>query len=171
MGARCGMFRWIFSQDTEEIAELLVMLIIVLISELKNKSSELLRDEIKKFEHVKEFSGKSSSSRGEGCMFRFDGPLQECFFDIIDEQKIDGSMSLYVTGEDGQYYGFKLFCNLLTGVVTVDARDSNLVSINEKRATRKARKLCKVFARKYRSAMSGRVVDWQRVFGGVKKSE
>jgi len=151
------MFRWLFSQDTEEIAGLFVMLISVSINELKHKGSDFLRDEIKNFEHVKDFTGKGQS-RDEGYTFYFDGPLREFFFDIIDERKIDGGMSLFITGEDGQYYGFKLFCNLLTGTVTVDARDSSLISIDGKRATRKARKLCKVFARQYASAMSGSVL-------------
>jgi hypothetical protein len=60
------MFRWIFSDDTEEITELFVNLIGAFMSDLKNNGSDVLRDEIKNFEHVKEFSGKSSSSRGEG---------------------------------------------------------------------------------------------------------
>jgi hypothetical protein len=49
------MFGWIFSQDTEEIAELFVMLIVVFISDLKNKGVDVLLDEIKNFEHIKEF--------------------------------------------------------------------------------------------------------------------
>ena len=36
-------------------------------------------------------------------------------------------MNLFITGEDGRYYGFKLFCDLLTGIVTVDVRDSTFV--------------------------------------------
>ena len=142
------MFRQIFSQDIKEIAELLVVTIAFFINELRNKGIDVLRDEIKHFEHVREFSGKSHTG-AEGCAFYFDGLLKEFFFDIIDRRKIDGSMSLYITGEDGRYYGFKLFCDLLTGVVTVDARDSTFVGIDGKRATKKARKLCKVFARKY----------------------
>jgi hypothetical protein len=40
------VFRWIFS-DTEEIAELLVMLIGVFIGVLQNRGGDVLRDEIK----------------------------------------------------------------------------------------------------------------------------
>ena len=47
------MFRWIFS-DTEEIAELLVMLIGVFIGVLQNRGGDVLRDEIKAFEHVED---------------------------------------------------------------------------------------------------------------------
>jgi hypothetical protein len=163
------MFRWIFSQDTEEIAELFVMLIVVFMSDFKNRGTDVLLDEIKNFEHTKEFRGKSQTFTGAegGCTFYFDGPLREFFFDIIDRRKIrDGSMSLLITGEDGRYYGFRLFCDLLTGLVTVRAEDSTLVSMNGKRATRKARKLCKVFAQRYGSAMSGTIVDWRRVLSG-----
>jgi len=145
------MLRWLFSKDTEEIAELFVLLICVFISDLKNKGSDVLLDEIKNFGHIKSFRAKSQRFTGDegGCTFYFDGPLREFFFDIIDRRKIDGSMSLYITGEDGRYYGFSLFCDLLTAGVTVNARDSTFVSMDGKRATRKARKLCKVFAEKY----------------------
>src|SRR5258707_9340250 len=144
------MFRWIFSQDIEEIAELFVMLIVVFISDLKNKGSDVLLDEIKNFEHIRNFRRKNPTFTGAegGCTFYFDGPLREFFFDIIDRRKIDGHMSLIITGEDGAYYGFRLFCDLLKGAVTVRAEDSTLVSMNGKRATRKARRLCKVFAQR-----------------------
>jgi hypothetical protein len=87
------MFRWIFSQDTEEIAELLVITIAVFIRELKDKGSEALLDEIKNLGHIKSFRGKSQRFTGDegGCTFYFDGPLREFFFDIIDRRKIDGS--------------------------------------------------------------------------------
>jgi hypothetical protein len=48
------MFRWIFSQDTEEIAELLVTTIAVFRSELKDKGSEAFQ-EIGKQKFVREF--------------------------------------------------------------------------------------------------------------------
>jgi hypothetical protein len=159
------MFRWIFSQETEEIAELFVMLLVVFMSDLKNKGSDVLLDEIKSFEHIKEFRGKNHTG-DEGCSFYFDGPLREFFFDIIDRRKIDGSFVLIITAEDDRYYGFRLYCDCLTGRVTVDARDSTFVSMDGKRATRKARKLCKAFAQRYGSAMSGTIVDWRRVLGG-----
>ncbi len=144
------MLRWLFSQDTEEIAELLVITISAFRRDLKNKGSDVLLDEIKNFGHIKSFRGKSQRFTGDegGCTFYFDGPLREFFFDIIDRRKIDGHMSLIITGEDGAYYGFRLFCDLLKGAVTVRAEDSTLVSMNGKRATRKARRLCKVFAQK-----------------------
>ena len=151
------MFRWIFSQDTEEIAELLVITIAVFRSELKDKGSEALQ-EIGRQRFVREF-GKSASG-GEGCSFYFDGKLKEFFFDIVDERKSYGSFALIITAEDDRYYGFRLYCDLLTGRVTADARDSTFVSKDGKRATRKARKLCKVFAQRYGSAMSGTIVDW-----------
>jgi|SRR5229473_5328038 len=142
------MFRWIFSQDTEEIAELLVITIVVFIRELKDKGSEALQ-EIGKQKYVREF--RKSASGGEGCSFYFDGPLREFFFDIVDERKSYGHFALIITAENDRYYGFRLYCDLLTGRVTVDARDSTFVSMDGKRATRKARKLCKVFAQKYAS--------------------
>jgi hypothetical protein len=145
------MFRWVFSRrDTEEIAELLVMTIVVLIRELKNMGSEALQ-EIGKQKFVREF-GKSALA-SEGCSFYVDGKLKEFFFDIADERKTYGHFTLIVTAEDGRYYGFRLYCDLLTGRVTVDAKDSTFVSMDGKRATRKARKLCKVFAEKYGSAI------------------
>jgi hypothetical protein len=48
-----GVFRWIFS-DTEEIAELLVMLIGVFTGVSQNRGGDVLRDEIKAFEHVED---------------------------------------------------------------------------------------------------------------------
>jgi hypothetical protein len=78
--------------------------------------------------------------------------LKEFFFDIVDERKSDGSFALVITAEDDRYYGFRLYCDLLTGVVTVNARDSTFVSMDGKRATIKARKLCKVFAQRYGSS-------------------
>jgi hypothetical protein len=62
------MFSWIFSQDTEEIAELLVITIAVFRRELKDKGSDALQ-EIGKQKFVREF-GKSASG-GEGCSFLF----------------------------------------------------------------------------------------------------
>jgi hypothetical protein len=137
------MLRWIFSQDTEEIAELLVATIIVFIRELKDKGGEALQ-EIGKQKFVREF-GKSASG-GDGCSFYVDGKLEEFFFDIVDERKGHGYFALTITAENERYYGFRLYCDLLTGIVTVDA-----VSTDGKRATRKARKLCKVFAQRYAS--------------------
>jgi hypothetical protein len=142
------MFRWIFSKETEEIAELLVITVAVFMRELKDKGSEALQ-EIGKQKFVREF-GKSASG-GEGCSFYFDGKLKEFFFDIVDERKSYGHFALIVTAENDLYYGFRLYCDLLTGRVTVDARDSTLISMDGKRATRKARKLCKMFAQKYAS--------------------
>jgi hypothetical protein len=149
------MFRWIFSQDTEEIAELLVIVIARFRRELKDKGSEALQ-EIGKQTFVREF-GKSASG-SEGCSFYLDGKLKEFFFDIIDERKSHESFALIITAEDDRYYGFRLYCNLLTGLVTVRAEDSTLVSMNGKRATRKARKLCKVFAERYRAASMGSII-------------
>src|SRR5260370_39084489 len=103
------MIRRVFSQDKKKIAEFLGITIVVFIRELKNKGSDVLLDEIKNFGHIKSFRAKSQRFTGDegGCTFYFDGPLREFFFDIIDRRKIDGSMSLYITGEDGRYYGFR----------------------------------------------------------------
>jgi hypothetical protein len=142
------MFRWL-SQDTEEIAELLVLMISVFRNELKHKDSDSLAEAIKAQEWVREFH-ETSPSGLPGFSFYSHGKLNEFLFDITDERK-NGirDCGLSVTTEEPRYYGFGLYCNLLTGVVTVDARDSMFVSINRQKATRKARKLCKVFARKY----------------------
>jgi len=59
------------------------------------------------------------------------------------------TFALIVTAENDRYYGFRLYCDILTGRVTVDA--------DGKRATRKARKLCKVVAEKYGNVMSGTI--------------
>jgi hypothetical protein len=120
-----------------------VATIIVFIRELKDKGSEALQ-EIGKQKFVREF-GKSTSA-SEGCSFYVDGKLKDFFFDIVDERKSYGHFALIITAEKDRYYGFRLYCDLLTGIVTVDA-----VSTDGKRATRKARKLCKVFAQRYAS--------------------
>jgi hypothetical protein len=115
---------------------------------LKDKGSEALQ-EIGKQKFVREF-GKSPSA-SEGCSFYVDGKLRDFFFDIADERKSCGHFALVITAENDRYYGFRLYCDLLTGRVTVDAKDSTFVSMDGKRATRNARKLCKVFAQKYAS--------------------
>src|ERR1700731_2619292 len=115
------MIRWIFSQDTEEVAELLAATIIVFIRELKDKGSEALQ-EIGKQKFVREF-GKSASG-GEGGSFYFDGKLKEFFFEIVDERKSHGHFAIIITAENDRYHGFRLYCDLLTGKATVDATDS-----------------------------------------------
>jgi hypothetical protein len=140
------MFSWMFSQDTEEIAELLAATIIIFIKELKDKGSEAFQ-EIGKQKFVREF-GKSASAN-EGCSFYVDGELKEFFFDIADERKSHGHFALIVTAENDRYYGFRLYCDLLTGRVTADA-----VSTDGKGATRKARKLCRAFAQRYATLAS-----------------
>jgi len=70
------MLRWLFSQDTKEIAELLVITIAAFRSELKDKGSEALQ-EIGKQKFVSKF-GKSASG-SEGCSFYLNGKLKEFF--------------------------------------------------------------------------------------------
>jgi hypothetical protein len=139
------MVGW-FSQDTEEIAELLVITIVSFVGELKSKGLTSFRDGIERLEFVRGFSRKSQLGVDE-YSFRFNNKLKDFFFHIEDD-------SLHIFGEDERYFGFKLYCDLLTGRVTVDTSDSAL----GKKATRKARQLCKMFARKYASATSGRIV-------------
>jgi hypothetical protein len=162
------MFSW-FSQDTEEIAELLVMLIVVFVGDLKQNGNESLRNNIERLEFVREFhrnkpSGSAEKLLGvEAYSFYLDGKygkVKEFFFNIEDDRKIGGSFGLHISAEDQRYYGFGLYCDLLTGMVAVDARDSMFASMNGQKATRRARRLCKVFARKYASATSGRRVWW-----------
>jgi hypothetical protein len=160
------MFSW-FSKDTEEIAELFVMLILVFIGDLKQNGSNSLRDNIAKLEFVREFHRNKPSSSAEELLgverysFYLDGKyrkVKEFFFNIEDGRKIGGSFGLHICAEDKRYFGFGLYCDLLTGMVTVNARDSMFASMNGQKATSRARRLCKVFARKYASATSGRRV-------------
>jgi hypothetical protein len=144
------MFGWVSFQDTEEIAESLVIMIAVFRNELKDKGSDSFRNEIEKNKLVREFS-RNDHNGVEEYSFYFDGKLKEFFLHIIDERKSFRGFGLHITAEDQRYYGFRLYCDLLTGVATVNASDSMLVSINGQRATRKARKLCKMFARKYKA--------------------
>ena len=146
------MFGW-FPQDTEEIAELFVIMVIAYVSELKSKGSDALRKGIEK--HVGRSLPKSSRRVGvEEYSFFGDGIVKEFFFRIEDSRKgSHGSIDLQIEGNE-RYSGFELHCNLLTGRVTVDARGGMI----GKSATGKARKLGRVFARKFASATSGRTV-------------
>jgi hypothetical protein len=141
------MFGW-FPQDTEEIAELFVIMVIAYVSELKSKGSDALRQGIEK--HVGRSLPKSSRRFGvEEYSFFGDGKVKEFFFRIEDSRKgSHGSIDLQIEGNE-RYSGFKLYCNLLTGRVTVNARGSMI-------ATGKARKLCRVFERKFASATNPR---------------
>ena len=58
------MFRWIFSDDTEELTELFVNFIGAFMSDLKNKGSDVLRDEIKNWP-TKKFSQIAASQKEE----------------------------------------------------------------------------------------------------------
>lgn len=144
------MFGWAFSQDTEEIAESLVIMIAVFRNKLKDKGSDSLRNEIEKNKLVREFN-RNDHNGVEEYSFYFDGKLKEFFLRIIDERKSFGGFGLHITAEDQRYYGFRLYCDLLTGLVTANVSDSALVSIDGKKATKKAHKLRKVFARKYKT--------------------
>jgi hypothetical protein len=143
------MFRWVLSNETEELAELLSLTINIFRSEFKNKGSDVMRDEIERSGLVSEFR-RNDHDGVEEYSFYFQKKLKEFFFHIIDERKIDerkgfGGFGLHITAEDQRYYGFSLYCDLLTGIATTNAADS----LSGKRATKKAQKLCNAFARKY----------------------
>jgi hypothetical protein len=138
------MFRWVLSNETEELAELLSLTINIFRSEFKNKGSDVMRDEIERSGLVSAFR-RNDHDGVEEYSFYFQKKLKEFFFHIIDERKGFGGFGLHITAEDQRYYGFSSYCDLLTGIATINAADS----LSGKRATKKAQKLCNAFARKY----------------------
>jgi hypothetical protein len=117
------MFRWVLSNETEELAELLSLTINIFRSEFKNKGSDVMRDEIERSGLVSEFR-RNDHDGVEEYSFYFRKKLKEFFFHIIDERKGLGGFGLHITAEDQRYYGFSLYCDLLTGIATWPAPGS-----------------------------------------------
>jgi hypothetical protein len=139
------MFQWLVSKETKEIASLLCLTINVLRKETHDKGIEAVRQEISKNEIIRQYI-PSYGGNVDSFAFYFDKKLQDFLFWVEDGRKTGASLSLFVIAEDERYHGFKLFCDLITGRVTVDAADS---FVSGKHATIPARQLCKCFARQY----------------------
>jgi hypothetical protein len=149
------MFGW-YSQERNEIAESLVKMIVEYRSVLQNEGIDSLRKGIDK-SLGRGLSNSSTQFGVEEYVFFGDEILREFRLRIEDRRKFEGKgggINLQIEG-DQRYFGFSLYCDLLTGRTTVDATDTMAMKMLGNKSTRKARTLCKVFARKYASATSG----------------
>ena len=139
------MLEWFVSKETKENASLLCLTINILRKEIRDKGIEAVRQEISKNDIIRQFIPNYQERIGvDSFAFYFDRKLKDFLFWVEDERKIGGKLSLHIIAEDERYQGFGLYCDLNTGVTTVDAADSIT-----KVATIRARQLCKCFIRQY----------------------
>ena len=139
------MFEWLVSKETKEIASMLSLAINALRMDIQGKGIDVVRQEISKNDIVRQFIPNYRERVGvDSFAFYFDRQLKDFLFWVEDERKIGGRLGLHIIAEDERYDGFGLYCNLSTGLVTVDAADSLT-----KAATIRARQLCKCFIRQY----------------------
>ena len=145
------MFEWLVSKETKENASLLCLAINMLRVEIQAKGIEVVRQEISKNDMIRQFIPNYRERIGvDSFAFYFNHKLQDnhrlqdFLFWVEDARKSGGRLGLHIIAEDERYDGFGLYCNLSTGLATVDAADSIT-----KAATIRARQLCKCFIRQY----------------------
>jgi hypothetical protein len=119
------MLEWFVSKETKENASLLCLTINILRKEIRDKGIEVVKQEISKNDIIRQFIPNYRERIGvDSFAFYFDRKLKEFLFWVEDERKIGGKLGLHIIAEDERYQGFGLYCDLNTGVITVDAADS-----------------------------------------------